>query len=118
MFKIKSLKPALALRIGLGVVFSYAGIMSFVAPENWVGFIPPWVGKIIDPPTFLYIHAAFELILGLAFIIGLYLPLTALLAFFNMSAILLFFGVDEVTFRDFSILMSSLALFLIVTKEG
>ncbi|MCP6719796.1 MAG: DoxX family protein [Patescibacteria group bacterium] len=120
MFKIKNLKlinPALALRIGLGLTLIYAGVNMFLNPFNWIGFIPRWIGNIIDPQTFLYIHSTFELVLGLILIIGLWLPLAALLMFLNMFAILLFFGVDDITFRDFGLLMAALALFLLAVER-
>jgi uncharacterized membrane protein YphA (DoxX/SURF4 family) len=117
-FRIAKLKPALALRIGLGLTFIYAGIMSFLAPENWIGFVPQWIGSIIDPMIFLQIHAGFEIVLGLALLVGLWLPLVALLAFLDIFAILLFYGIDEVTFRDFGLLMAALALYLLISNNS
>lgn len=116
-FKVERLKPTLALRIGLGFIFIYAGVMSFSAPENWIGFVPPWIENIIKPLIFLQVHAAFEIILGLTLLTGIVLPAAALIAFFNIFAILFFYGVDDVTFRDFGLLMTALALFLLSTKE-
>lgn len=120
MFKFKNLKlinPVLALRIGLGLTLIYASVYMFLDPFSWVGFIPHWIGNIINPQTFLYAHAAFELVLGLMLIVGWWLPLAALLMFFNMFAILLLFGVNDVTFRDFGLLMAALALLLLSTEK-
>ena len=114
---IGKLKPAFALRIGLGLVFIYAGLLSFLAPENWIGFVPRWVGSVIDPQLFLSVHAGFEIVLGLAILAGFLLPLASLLTFFDMFALLLFYGIDEVTFRDFGLLMSALALYLLTIKQ-
>jgi len=119
MFNLKNLnlKPVLALRLGLGLVLIYAGIGMFANPESWVGYVPSWLGKIIAPETFLTVHGVFELILGVLIITGFFLPFASLLLFLDMGSILLFYGVDDVTFRDFGLLMSALALFLL-TKDG
>ena len=107
-----------ALRFGLGLVLIYAGTHALMDPISWLGFIPQWVGNFINLETFLYIHAVFELVLGLMLIIGLWLPLAALVIFFNLLAILLFFGIDDITFRDFGLLMMALALFLVSTETN
>ena len=113
----KKLSPVLLLRIGLGLVFIYAGAHSIADPGAWTGFVPGWLGNVLNPVTFVYIHGAFELALGLGIIIGLFLPVLSFLAFLDFFAILVFFGVDDVTFRDFGLLMSALALFLFTRKE-
>jgi len=40
------------------------------------------------------------------------LPLFAVLAFFNFFAILIFYGIDAITFRDFGLSGAALALFV------
>ncbi len=114
----KKLSPVLLLRIGLGLVFIYAGAHQIADPGAWTGFVPGWLGQIISPLTFIYIHGAFELALGLGIIIGFYLPILALIGALDLFAILIFFGVDDVTFRDFGLLMASLALFLFTGENA
>ncbi len=113
----KKLSPALILRIGLGLVFIYAGAHQIADPGSWAGFVPAWLGGLISPLTFIYIHGAFELALGLGIIIGFFLPVLSLLAALDFFSILIFFGVDDVTFRDFGLLMSALALLFLTKKE-
>lgn len=115
---IRKLKPDLVLRTGLGLVFVYAGIMSFLSPENWIGFVPQWVGNIVSPELFLSIHAGFEIILGLALITGIFLPAASLIAFLDMFALLIFYGIDEVTFRDIGVLAAAIALYLITFEKS
>ena len=119
MFKFKnlSLKPVLALRLGLGLVLIYAGVSILANPDSWIGYVPQWVGKIAAPETFLTVHGIFELILGALIITGFFLPIASLLLFLDMGSILLFYGVDDVTFRDFGLLMSAFALFLLSLEE-
>lgn len=113
----RKISPVLILRIGLGLVFIYAGAHAIADPVSWTGFVPQWLGHIVSPVTFVYIHGAFELALGLGLVIGLFLPILSFLAFLDFFAILVFFGVDDVTFRDFGLLMSALALFFFTSKE-
>ncbi len=121
MFDVRNLKlkPVLVLRLGLGLVLIYAGIGMFANPENWAGYVPQWLGEIVAPETFLTVHGVFELILGVLIITGFFLPLASFLLFLDMGSILIFYGVDDVTFRDFGLLMSALALFLMtVNRDG
>lgn len=114
MFALRNLKlkPVLVLRIGLGLTLIYAAVGIFTNPAAWVGFVPVWL-QVLGGDLFLYGHAVFELILGLALLFGFFLPLVSFLIFLDLLAILLFYGVDDVTFRDFGLLMASLALFLL-----
>ncbi len=109
--------PALALRIGLGLGFVYVAVHMLSDPQSWLGFIPNWISKLIDPRIFLSLHSGFELILGILLLIGVFPKITSLLSFFDMFAILIFYGVDSVTFRDFGLMMASLALFLLSREK-
>ncbi len=111
------LNPVLVLRIGLAAVFIYAGIHMFFDPQSWIGFVPDWVDKILDRQTFLHIHSGIELLLGILLLLGVFLPFVSLVVFFDIVAILLFYGIDDITFRDFGLAMMALALFLAATKK-
>ncbi len=108
------LDPALLLRLGIGLTLLYAAIQAFANPTSWVGFIPHWLGAIIDPQLFLKIHSFFELVLGIALVAGFRVRWAAMLAALDMLALLVFYGVDDLTFRDMGLLMAALALFVLV----
>ena len=118
MFNTKDIKlnPVLMLRLGLGAVFIYAGLSSLMSPFLWMSFVPQWVGVIIPIETFLVFHGVFEVLLGVTLISGFFLRVASILAFLSLLSIIVFFGVDEITFRDFGLLMSALALFLLPKK--
>lgn len=118
MLNTKNIKlnPVLILRLGLGAVFIYAGLSSLMSPFLWVGFVPQWVGVIMPVETFLIFYGVFEVLLGVTFISGFSLRAASVLAFLSLLSIIVFFGVDEITFRDFGLLMMALALFLL-SKE-
>ena len=106
----------LILRVGLGLVFLYAGTASLESPTNWVGFVPDFVGWVVPKETFLTAHSFFELALGVGLVAGLWTPVLSMLAFLSLFSILIFFGIDEVTFRDFGLAVMALALFTRVAR--
>lgn len=114
---LKAVTPARVLGIGLGLTFVYAAIHALIDPQNWIGFVPLWVEAVMARETFLLIHSIFELALGVSLVFGLWLPWTAGIAFLNLASILLFFGIDETTFRDFGLAFAAVALFLLHRKK-
>jgi hypothetical protein len=90
----------------------------FLEPAAWIPFIPHWVGAIVNPQIFLIIHSVFELVLGALLLCGWFLPGASLLVFLDFVSILVFYGVDDLTFRDFGLAMAALALFALVTKSN
>ncbi len=114
---IKKLSPVFILRLGIGFAFVYAGVNALLYPVMWMDFIPHWVGVIVPPATFLLVYSICELILGFAIFFGRFLATASMLAFWNLMFILIFYGVSDVTFRDFGLALASLALFFITLKE-
>ncbi len=112
--KNPKLSPVFVIRVGLGLTFLYASLHMFMDPVAWLPFIPHWVGSIINPQTFLIIHSTFELIFAVLLLWGTFLPAVSLLAFLDFVSILIFYGVDDLTFRDFGLAMAALALFALV----
>lgn len=117
---IKTVTPTVLLRLGLGLVFLYAGLHALIDPQSWIGFVPFWISKIMPASTFLTAHSIFELLLGGILLLGKWkLPAAAMIAALDLAAILFLYGVDDVTFRDFGLVMMALALFLLAQKtEG
>jgi len=113
MKETTKLTPAFVLRIGLGLTLLYAGAHMIGDTVTWAGFIPPWMYKIVSPSLFLTIHGIGELLLGALFLAGLFLPAISLLTFLDMLSIMVFYGVDDISFRDFGLMMAALALFLL-----
>ena len=105
----------LILRIGLGLTLIYAALDIFRDPTSWVGFVPAWVEYFASREQFLMGHALGDLVIGLGLLNNfkrMLLPLFAVLAFFNFFAILIFYGIDAITFRDFGLSGAALALFV------
>lgn len=120
---IKNIKnimtPSRILGVGLGLTFIYAGTSSLLSPQNWIGFVPEWLNIFPElikgiqfRESFLFLHGVFEIIMGAWLISGYKTKIPALLSFLSIAAIILFYGIDDVTFRDFGLLSAALALYL------
>ncbi len=114
---MRKLTPEFILRIGLGLTFLYAGLHVIFDSTSWIGFIPHWLQTLVNPHLFLTIHGIAEIVLGGLILGGLFLQVASLLAFLDLFSILVFYGVDDVTFRDFGLMMAALTLFLLVKRR-
>jgi len=110
--------PQLILRIGLGVVFFYFGIMKFFNPVFWASFIPVYIENLlpISINLFLYIQGLVEVIIGLALIFGFYTRLFSFLTASILFVIMVSLGFNDVTVRDFGLFM--MAVSLIISGAG
>jgi len=107
-----NLNPFLILRIGLAGVFIYAGTSILASPNRWTGFVPNWIESIIPVQTFTMIHGTFELIIGLLLLFGVITSIASFLAFLDLLLIMIFLGINDLTFRDFGLALAALALFI------
>ncbi len=124
--RLNAMKPIWALRITLGIMYVYTGVDFLRAPEHWYGFAPQWFSQLVlqvlpSMDVYLRIQGVGELALGLVFL-AWFLPLSAVriaafLSALEMALILLFAGVDIITFRDIPILGASLAVFLMTFQN-
>lgn len=121
-----SLHPAWPLRIGLGLMYVYSGISLIRNPFDWQGFLPVWfsaaVNRVMPLETYLAIQGVGELALAAVFL-GWLVPfwvvrIAAGLAALEISGILLFTGVDLITFRDIGLLGAATALFMLSGSRG
>ena len=105
----------LILRLGLAATLLYAAINILIDPASWFGFVPIWLVNILTSfnfsiELFLISHAIIEAGLGLWLLTGWQVRWASLIIFLDMLSILVFHGIDLVTFRDVGLL--GVALFL------
>lgn len=106
------------LRLGLAIVFLYAGIGALLNPTSWVGFIPVWLKTIIPASIFLPLHAIMDVIIGLWLLTELKKFYAALSASLSLLAIVIFnLGALDIIFRDVALLFSAIALMILHLKE-
>lgn len=102
----------LILRLGLALTFLYSGWSLLWSPVDWVGFAPLWFRELLPISLELYlrIQGGVELLWALSLVSGIAIRYAALLASAELAGILIFYGVDLISFRDLGILGSALAL--------
>lgn len=122
---IERIHPELPLRLGLGLMYLYSGWDLIVNPQHWYGFVPRWfsqtVTQLVSIDNYLRLQGAAEMVIGLLFLVR-FLPRPAVrfavaAAAAEMALILLFVGIDPITFRDIGLLGAALAMF-VISRRG
>ncbi|HSX28227.1 MAG TPA: DoxX family membrane protein [Candidatus Saccharimonadales bacterium] len=107
-------KPKLAamlLRIGLAVIFLYAAISSFVNPNDWVGYLPSLLTDHVSATVALKFFSAYELLLVVWLLSGVYVRYVALLCVLTLGGIVTAnFHLFVITFRDIALMFAAAAL--------
>ena len=106
------------LTFELVLIFGYFCIDKFVHPLNWIGWIPLWMDGLFGMPkqTWLMIIGVQETLSAVLILIPMrrVRQFACLFIVAQMAVILTQVGVNEMGARDFGILLSSLALFLLL----
>jgi len=122
MKSLEKISPEIILRLGLGLMYIYSGLSLFSTPGDWQGFVPQWFLNIwnhLGPiDIFLKLQGLGELVLGLMLLAWFSgkkgLKIAALLASLEIFSIILFVGIDIVTFRDLGVFAAALSLTMLV----
>lgn len=108
----------LLLRIGLASVYLYAGIASILSPNDWIAFLPSFMSIFAPATTALLLIAISQIILALWLISGIKTFYAAIVAGVMILGIIVFnLNALIVTFRDFTIFFSAIALAVGTYKE-
>ncbi len=122
---LQQISPVWPLRLGLGLMYLYSGYDLIAYPHHWYGFVPRWFAQALSSmmplAQYLRLQGAGEIALGLA-LLGWFLPVTmvrtaAALAALEMAMILLFVGIDPITFRDIGLFGAAAGLFLLLRRS-
>lgn len=124
MYDLSSKKAVWALRLGLGATYVYSGYDLFKHPGSWqwaVRGLPLFMQNIIDAigiNTYLQIQGVAELLFAAVLLLW-FLPkklakFVSVLIVLEMVGILLFVGIDTITFRDFGLVGAAAALFFLL----
>lgn len=122
---LKKIKPELALRFGLGLMYIYSGFDLFYYPSHWYGFAPQWfldlVTNFISIDTYFRIQGVGELIMGLLFLAwfgGVWgVRIASFFATLEMALIILLTGINLVTFRDIGLLGAAIAILIMSWRK-
>lgn len=123
---IQNLNPTWSLRLGFGLMYLYSGYDLFYHPSAWSWAIPQWfsgmIAPIISVEIYLRIQGVGEIVMALLFLAWFSgtrgVRIASALAVLEMAGILLFVGIDPITFRDIGLLGGAIALLIISFKES
>lgn len=118
---LQKFKPEWALRLGLGLMYIYSGFDLFYYPHHWYGFVPRWFSQIVNQVSsidgYLRLQGVGEFVIGLLFLAWfggkLGVRIASILAVLEMALIIVFVGIDPITFRDIGLLGAAVAIFVI-----
>ncbi len=100
------------LRVAVSFPILWVGIKGILHPLDWVGFVPPFVSEYMDPEVFLVGHGFVWIVTAAGILAGFWRPFFSAVAFLGITSILIFFGVDDITFRDVGLAITAFVLFL------
>ena len=108
-----------SLRVGLALTYLYSGFSLIISTENWLGFIPSWFNSLLPvaPELYLKLQGAAELLFSLSYLTGFWIPVAASFSILEFSGILVFYGIDLISFRDIALLGSAIALFFFFLED-
>ena len=117
-------QPETFLRLGLGAMYLYSGIDIARHPASWywaIRLLPEWLQVVpnsIGLDRFLIGQGIAEIVIAVIFLVPFVsrrlVKLATLFAAIEMAAIILFVGIDDVTFRDLGLLGAALALLRLI----
>ena len=108
------------LRIGCGVVNLYAGFFLLSDPARFYKYVPHWLHQSADMiasvDVYLRLQGIGEILIATC-LLGWFFPrwcvrVASLLLAVEMALILLFVGIDSVTFRNIGLLGAALSLLI------
>lgn len=113
--------PEWCLRAGLAITYFYSGYHMVLDPASAVGFVPVWFSRAVSVfmpiESYLWLQGAGELVVALVLVLWITpraaVTIIAALMVLQLSLILLFTGLDVVTFRDAGLIGAALALFFV-----
>lgn len=67
----------------MAFAFLYAGFGALTSPQNWLVYLPPFLGQIMPLATILVVFGIFEILLALWLVSGKWLAVSSGIAFFD-----------------------------------
>ena len=101
------------VRIAISLVVIWFGTNQLLNPEQWISLLPEWTTLLpVSQVGLIYFNGWFELIFGLALLVGFYTRLSAFLIAMHLLDITFIVGYSAIGVRDFGLAISALSVFL------
>jgi len=113
------------LRLGCGFVNLYSGFFLLTDPIRYYKYVPGWLSHVANAVTsldaYLRLQGIGEMMIAIC-LLGWFFPrwcvrVAAMLFTVQMTVILIFAGVDAVTFRNIGLVGAALALLISLYEE-
>jgi uncharacterized membrane protein YphA (DoxX/SURF4 family) len=102
------------LRIGLALVFLYAGVASLQHPLEWAGFLPHFLTRAFTATVLIKGFALYELVLAVWLVSGRLRKYSSLVCAMTLAGIVITNPSQLITtFRDIGLVCMALALFFV-----
>ena len=112
-------KVSLLLRVGLAIVFLYAGVASVLDGNDWIGYFPQFIRALLPAQVLLTAFSIYQCILALWILSGKKAFVSGLVACATLLAIIVFnSSLWEIVFRDVAIFFAALALAALHYPDG
>ena len=102
------------LRVGIAVVFIWFGFNQFTHTTDWIGFVPQSISDMLSlsATTLVHINGVFEIVFGIALLLGFYTRFAALMLALHLLDITYIVGYSSIGVRDFGLSIATIAIFL------
>ncbi len=117
-FPTKLLSPSpyapVVLRIGISLVFLWFSFQQLTNTDLWTGFVPDLAVSLsgLSAETLVLFNGVFEMVFGIALLVGFYTRFAAALLSFHMFHLVSIVGYSAIGVRDFGIAMATLSIAL------
>src|SRR5262245_32310642 len=120
-----SIRTEWPLRLGCGLVNLYSGFVLLTDPLRYYKYVPGWMSYVANAvaslDAYLRLQGIGEMMIGIC-LLGWFFPrwcvrVAAILLTVQMTLILIFSGVDPVTFRNIGLVGAALALLISLFEE-
>ncbi|MDE1970260.1 MAG: DoxX family membrane protein [Patescibacteria group bacterium] len=100
------------LRIGLGITFTWIGILIVHNPVGWGSYLQPWAARLVPFPLIPAMVATgfVDMIIGALLVLNQWTWLASLMGALQLVIVLVCAGITDVTVRDIGLLAASFAL--------
>ncbi len=105
---------ASVLRYSMSAVILWFSIQQFLHNGTWTAYIPDSIVSIshLSASTLVFFNASFELVFGLALVLGWQTRIAALLLALHLFDIMWVVGYGEIGVRDFGLAFGTLVIFM------